>query len=216
MNYEEAKNHIEKPGTAESYATLEIDDSNVSNPVKIPFDKIAVLDSEQTEIIVVMARFRAGTSSRSFRTVLTDVNAYDSEPLYPVSIEDPDGAKIGSEKYMTPVVSVISDDPQQTFGNFPNPFGRVPHETTEIRFLLLENSDVTLRIFSLAGELVRSNWNRDLTGLEGGKGKSPYYVTWDGKNDNGDKVLNGVYLCVIQINSSKGITSYTTKIAYIK
>ena len=43
-----------------------------------------------------------------------------------------------------------------------------------------------------------------------------HYVEWDGKNDMGDVVLNGVYLCAIEIKDSSGSNQYMTKIAYIK
>ena len=90
---------------------------------------------------------------------------------------------------------------------FPAAMARQSLEKSKIRFLLLENSDVTLRIFSLAGELVRSRWNRNLSNLDGSSSGTFYYYTWDGTNDNGDRVLNGVYLCVIQIKGASGKSS---------
>jgi flagellar hook assembly protein FlgD len=110
-------------------------------------------------------------------------------------------------------LAVISNDPQKTFGNFPNPFGRPPYESTQIRFLLQStSSDVKLEIFSLAGELVKSNWNQNLSGLP----KGLFYIKWDGKNDRGYKVLNGVYLCTIEIRGASETKRFMTKIAYIK
>ena len=43
-------------------------------------------------------------------------------------------------------------------------------------------------------------------------------VRWDGKNDRGNTVLNGVYLCTIEIKPTDGgpVARYITKIAYIK
>jgi flagellar hook assembly protein FlgD len=74
-------------------------------------------------------------------------------------------------------------------------------------------SDVTIRIYTLVGELV---WTKSITGLS-----AQIYddlVTWDGKNDRGNTVLNGVYLCTIEIKPTDGgkAARYITKIAYIK
>jgi len=218
MNEEAAKEYLKRPQAAKTYAELAINEENVTNPLRITFDQqIAQISGGSTENIAVMVRYRQGTSSRSFRAVLTGVNAYDSDPLYPVSIVDGKGVGIEDGTLATSPIGITSGDPERSFGNFPNPFGRTPHETTEIRFLLLENSDVTLRIFSLAGELVRSQWSRPLTNLDGSSSGSFYYITWDGTNDNGDRILNGVYLCVIQIKGVSGkSSSFMTKIAYIK
>jgi len=43
-------------------------------------------------------------------------------------------------------------------------------------------------------------------------------VQWDGKNDRGYVVLNGVYLCTVEIKPQNGQPRqrYITKIAYIK
>ena len=218
MNEQDAKEFLKQPQDADPYAQLNITEDNVANPLDIAFDrKLVQIDGDSSIIIAVMVNYREGNSSRSFRAVLDSLNAYDSDPDSPVTIVDADGVDIKKGAFTTDPIGITSGDPERSFGNFPNPFGRDPHQTTEIRFLLYENSDVTLRIFSLAGELVRSQWNRSLSNLDGSSNGSFYYITWDGSNDNGDRVLNGVYICVIQIRSVSGKSStYTTKIAYIK
>ena len=49
-------------------------------------------------------------------------------------------------------------------------------------------------IFSLAGELVRSHWNRNLSG----QGRGYYEIEWDGKNDIGYPVSSGVYIYYLE------------------
>jgi len=214
MDYDDYSAGSEKILNMTSYVEFEIDENTVSNPLQITFNDDGYLNGSESKKLAVVAMFRSGESSRSFRTILTNVDAYDDSPDHLVSIIDGEGRPIESSPDMqSDVFSIISTDQEQTFGNFPNPFGRSPNETTEIRFVLNSTSDVTLRIFSLAGELVKSGWNRNLTSLPGGE---IYYLVWDGKNDQGDTVLNGVYICVIEIRSSSGTKTYTTKIAYIK
>jgi len=71
--------------------------------------------------------------------------------------------------------------------NYPNPFNPV----TTIRYDLPEASSVDLRIYELAGRLVRI--------LEPGVYREPgrYEVTWDGRNDRGGEVATGIYFCRI-------------------
>ncbi len=66
--------------------------------------------------------------------------------------------------------------------NRPNPFGRA----TDIDFSLTEGGPVSLRIYDVAGRLVRV-----LTGGERAAGE--YTERWDGLDNNGRKAANGVY-----------------------
>ena len=75
--------------------------------------------------------------------------------------------------------------------------------------------DVKFRIFTLTGELV---WSRDFT--EGDPQTRPglhttdsQAVEWDGLNDRGHKVLNGVYVLVMQTGDGR---VSKTKIAVVK
>jgi len=214
MDYEEAKNELSQPGSASKYVDFNFSESNTANPLKVKFDLPGQLGPNETVRVMVLTRFKTGESSRSFRTVLNKVFAYNIDADSPVTIIDADGQSIDNNKsYISDIFSVISNNPEKTFGNFPNPFGRPPYKTTQIRFLLQKDSDVSLHLFSLAGELVRSQWDQNLNGMQGGK---LYYVVWDGTNDNSDKVLNGVYLCAIEIRNSDGTNRYMTKIAFIK
>ena len=174
-----------------------------------------MLSPDSIETMLVIAKFRSNAATRSFRTALSSVNAYDDNPDFMVAIVDEEGRPIEeNENFVSPTVNLISNDPKEAFINYPNPFGQPPHETTKIRFLLKEKADVRIRIFTLLGELVRSKWNRNLSDLP----KGPYdgVIQWDGRNDRGHKVLNGVYLCTIEIKGNGSTQRYITKIAYIK
>ena len=75
--------------------------------------------------------------------------------------------------------------------NFPNPF----NPETWIPFRLADETDVTIRIYSLTGKLVDS--------LSMGKMAAGDYtsqseaVHWDGSNENGEPVSSGVYFYTI-------------------
>ena len=66
--------------------------------------------------------------------------------------------------------------------NFPNPF----NPSTTIKFDLKDKGFVTLKVYNVAGQLVR-------TLVNGVKDANPYTVTWDGKNDRGGAVASGIY-----------------------
>ncbi len=66
--------------------------------------------------------------------------------------------------------------------NYPNPF----NPTTTIRFELKEKGPVTIRIYNVAGQLVR-------TLVDGVRDAAAYSVEWDGANDRGGAVASGIY-----------------------
>lgn len=90
--------------------------------------------------------------------------------------------------------------------NFPNPFN--PNkETTTIRCSVPGQglTEVTIDIFNLAGELVRTLRNTQEAGFSG-------YQTWDGKNEQGGIVASGIYIARVKANGQFA----THKIAVLK
>ena len=76
--------------------------------------------------------------------------------------------------------------------NYPNPFSAKAHGTigtpqTEIRFQLPQTEHVTLKIFNVLGEEVRT--------LVDAPFEAGYHrVLWEGKDEHGNPVASGVYL----------------------
>ncbi len=71
--------------------------------------------------------------------------------------------------------------------NYPNPF----NPATTIRYQLAENSKVTLKIYNLLGQEVRTLVNAQ-------KLSGSHSVIWDGKNNHGQRVTSGVYFYRLQ------------------
>ncbi len=105
----------------------------------------------------------------------------------------------GNESGFSSEVSVdIPQDPDDptTLGarvyNFPNPF-RVGQETTTIRYELSSPGDITIEILdmnnSLVNKLVANGFR------QAGENTQD---RWDGRNDAGEFVANGVYFCRIR------------------
>jgi hypothetical protein len=82
------------------------------------------------------------------------------------------------------VVDVPAPAPAFTAMNYPNPF----NPRTVINFDLPRSAEVDLRIYDVAGRLVRTALNR----ARMGEGRRTW--TWNGADDGGHGVAAGVYL----------------------
>jgi hypothetical protein len=86
----------------------------------------------------------------------------------------------------TPFVSdkdlVSSYSKNELLGNYPNPF----NPTTSIKFVLVNNSSVTIDIYNVRGAKVKTLVNSYLNA-------GVYNLVWNGTNDSGQSVGSGVY-----------------------
>ncbi len=102
--------------------------------------------------------------------------------------------------------------------SYPNPFSPGTQSTT-IKYILNVDSNVTIRIYDAAGDLVKEmNFS---AGSEGGKGNTAGYdnkITWDGRNGYGMIVANGGYICQIiaEPTDGSGVKKEIRKIGIIK
>jgi hypothetical protein len=78
--------------------------------------------------------------------------------------------------------------------NYPNPF----NPTTTIRFSLPSEQHVKLHIFDVTGALVKAILDEPLAA-------GNMEVTWDGTNDDGQKVASGMYLYRMQAGTYSSI-----------
>ncbi len=108
-----------------------------------------------------------GTYEYYVTAVYTDGG--ESDPSNTVSVED------NNNNTTTPKFTELS-------GNYPNPFNPV----TTINYSLNEKSDVTVEVFNLKGQLVRTLVNET-------KDAGNHEVQWTGDDNNGKNVGSGVY-----------------------
>jgi hypothetical protein len=104
------------------------------------------------------------------------------------------------------------DTENLVYQNYPNPFCPIRNGHTRIEYSLydvtgIQLSRVSIRIYNVAGELVRTLLD-DINIPAGTK----TFVDWDGKNDSGELVSDGVYLCQLTTPDYKK----TIKIILIK
>ena len=81
-----------------------------------------------------------------------------------------------------------------TVTNYPNPF-HPPLEGTTVAWVLADNANVTLRIFTLTGDLVLREQFASTT--PGGRSGLNTWV-WDGRNGGGSVVSSGGYIALIE------------------
>ena len=86
--------------------------------------------------------------------------------------------------------------------NYPNPF----NPTTTIKYTLADRGHVSLRVYNVAGQLVRTL----VDDVQTPDAVRP--VTWNGLNDSGQPVASGVYFCRLE---TKGFTQ-TKKLVLLK
>jgi len=70
--------------------------------------------------------------------------------------------------------------------NFPNPFNPI----TTIKFNLPRNAHVTLTVYNILGQTI-------ITLIDGQRPAGTHYLTWDGKDPQGNQVASGIYFCKI-------------------
>jgi hypothetical protein len=74
--------------------------------------------------------------------------------------------------------------------NYPNPF----NPQTTIAFSLKDRGQVSLKVYNVNGELVRTLANEN-------RAAGPHQLTWDGRNDSGQPVSSGVYFYKLVANN---------------
>ncbi len=78
--------------------------------------------------------------------------------------------------------------------NYPNPY---KHNTT-ISYAIPKSGTVSLKIYNIKGQLVKTVVNEH-------KEKGYYTEIWDGRNDNGKKLANGIYFYKIKIEGKSKV-----------
>jgi len=107
--------------------------------------------------------------------------------------------------------AVIAEDLAESFKNYPNPFNPLT-EATEFWYNLPTSSNVDIYIFTATGEKVRHlHFN---AGSNGGMAGANSGIVWDGRNEKGDIVLNGVYVACIEVET--GNLTAKVKMAVVK
>jgi len=109
-------------------------------------------------------------------------------------------------------LAVSSVNLERSFTNFPNPFNPALGEVTTIGFVLDDQADIDLSVFSITGEKIRDIVRRAPRAV------GPHQIdTWDGFNGAGEPVAPGTYYCRITAHYASGRTEHVKrKVAVVR
>lgn len=209
---------VQQEDAAQVYGEIHLTSADQSNPVQLPLlmDSVAVGFGRAPGLVLTADLVDADTA-KAFLLAFdesTDLTAIDRDSRQPVQVVDANN-RTGAAFQLNSELSVLFDADHSTFYNYPNPF-RPPESNdrsqgTRFIYNLAQDSEVELKIFTLLGELV---WERKFSPSmpQGRRGSHVDDIVWNGFNDRGRKVLNGVYLAVIKTHAGTA----RTKVAVIK
>ncbi|MBN2028789.1 hypothetical protein JW824_00955 [bacterium] len=114
----------------------------------------------------------------------------------------------GNVRQTDPISFTVSSKNEiQYLGNYPNPFKR---ETTFVYILIDEAIHATLKIYTVSGKMIRSFEGYDLA-------LADYHeIVWDGKDDWGEEVANGVYFIHLKADYPDGMKEIKNTVAKIQ
>jgi hypothetical protein len=138
------------------------------------------------------------TDSEPFGIDYMPKNLADGVYELSVQVEDASGNKSGLEPY-TIHFEVINKSTITNFYPYPNPF------STSVKFVFtLTGSEIPdqimIRIFTVSGRVVREITQDELGPLRIGNNATDY--AWDGHDEFGDQLANGVYLYKVYIKKN--------------
>jgi hypothetical protein len=158
----------------------------------------------------VSFRVLSGTASLTPSDSTSDVNGNVRADFLSPREQEIDGVRATSGSFSQDLdVQIAFVDPSAAGGyvsSYPNPF-HPPGQGTTIAYKLDDNAAVTLRIFTLGGDLVLRR-TFELGGPGGTQGLNE--ITWDGKNGKGQVVASGGYIALIDAEA-KGATLHVIR-----
>lgn len=110
-----------------------------------------------------------------------------------VRVLEYNGALVG---FKDNLMSIVTPDDYKLEQNYPNPF----NPTTTINFALPIDKKITLKVYNMLGQEVRTLVNSEILK------KGSHQVVWNGTNNNGAKVSSGHYIAKLEYgNFAKSI-----------
>lgn len=91
----------------------------------------------------------------------------------------------------SPIYSFSTIQPVSKSFNYPNPFNPGRNQTTNIVFNMEQDGSAQLSIYTEMGDLC---WQKSFDNLPTGANE----ITYDGRDDDGQMLYNGTYVCIIK------------------
>lgn len=185
--------------TKNSILILKLTDDNGINYTgnSVGHDITAVLDGNVQNTYVLNNFFEADLDDYRSGTVRFPINNL-SEGKHTLRFKAWDISNNSAEAQLDFIVTATDKGVLANVYNYPNPF------STKTQFMFEHNMpnqilNVSLRIMTISGKTVR-NIRTQIT-AEGTRDSS---IEWDGNDEYGDKLANGVYLYQLTVKSNNG------------
>jgi len=175
-------------------------DSPLVTFTQLDDDRVTIGESARVlgDVIAVEAEVRLSKNSRFKGAICAEKIVVDQGTIFlphGSSTSLPKSSEVDESEIASNQSPVTSYQLEQ---NYPNPFSQIPrfagNPTTTISFQLPVNSDVSLTIYNMNGQLVKRL-------VAGEMNAGQHNVMWDAKDDRGQQVASGVYLYVIKAGS---------------
>ncbi len=166
--------------------------------IPIPRERIFIPDSiKESNILGITLYPELEIGLHTFTIVAKDVNGNLSQKDYQLRVSD--------------------EFDLHVFGNYPNPFSDV----TIFSYYITSSEiidDLEIRIFTLSGRLIKhiKNDENTLSGENDPRRVGYNELMWDGTDDEGNPVANGVYFAVIRAKYQDEVKEKILKVAKLK
>jgi hypothetical protein len=180
------------------------------NPVSIPLVQ-AYITTDKNLKLALYGSIANQPEADIFQLSLLgegSIAAKDPYSRNPVPVRSPVGDSFTS--MVSEPKKIFKPESEPIVWNYPNPFGGPGKEETKITYFMVTHQEVVFRLYTLAGEPV---WSLELTFSDQRTQEGNHTITWNGRNERGSKVLNGVYLLFMKTADGK---VEKTKIAIVK
>jgi hypothetical protein len=166
-----------RPGGTIQARIILADASHTGDIVEFTIDDVAYETSVGPNRIALLSL--GGFNIGSHDVELTEPpGCYD-----PVTVVCPAGLSTAGDNFWDDEESWETPATTALIGNYPNPF----NPSTTFRYALGDNAHVTLKVYNMLGQLVR-------TLVDDYQPAGYGEATWDGRNESGSSVSSGIYI----------------------
>lgn len=161
--------------------------------------------------------FTPATATNKTATVVFTPELREGRDTLRVTVRDVSGNLADSAQSVV-AFSVESDFKIQNLYNYPNPF----RDETFFAFRMtgeLESrpTEFKIRIYTVAGRLIKEiDVMPTLNESFNGNGEGLYRIRWDGRDNDGDLLANGIYIYRVSIKTPKESINKTEKLAIVR
>ncbi|AFM03890.1 hypothetical protein Fleli_1464 [Bernardetia litoralis DSM 6794] len=139
------------------------------------------------------------SQDNDFRLEYRPEKLADGKYTLSVDAKDVSGNQAGAEEYKVNF-EVINESTLTHFYPYPNPFSTKMHFVFTLTGAEVPD-DIRIQIMTITGKIVRTITKDELGAIRIGDNVSDF--TWDGTDEYGDKLANGVYLYKVDIRDNQ-------------